>query len=308
MKIAVSATSFVRNQWLCNRLVERFPNAQIVYCNPDIELKEPGLVKLYSGCIGAIVGKEPINASLLEKVPSLKAIAKYGVGLDNISFKDCRHFNVVVKHKAGINAQAVAEHTIGLMIGLLRNVCKTDRLLHQGIWQKNGGTQLSGKTVGIIGCGHVGKKVALLLKAFGCKVIINDIIDISSFSKEHDFQIKDFEGTLKSCDIITLHTPLTPQTKLFVNKTSLSLMKKGTFVINTSRGMVINESDLIDTIKSGHLAGAGLDVYQQEPINKEALLHLDNVVLTPHIAGNAVEAVKAMGLAAIDGLEEFFNQ
>ena len=261
---------------------------------------------------GALVGRETIDDDLLAAVPTLKAIGLYGVGHDNIDLDACKRRGVSVYIASGVNAQAVAEHTLGLMLSVLHNISLTDRLLRDGVWHKDGGRQLAGKTVGIVGVGAVGTRVARLARAFGCHVLLTDICSRAELAKE----IGAFEAPLvtsrESADILTVHVPLTAVTRGFFDDQAFAAMKKGAILINTSRGAVVSLAALKKALSSGQLAGAGLDVYENEPILGGAAMHPElfahaGVVATPHIAGNAMEAVQAMGQAAVDALRGHFS-
>lgn len=306
-QIKVTATSFMKNKNLMSLFSREFSkDHQLSFADKDLEGEQ--LHSFLKNADYAIIGKEKIDSTLLDVCPRLKGLSKYGVGMDNIDQKACREHNVKLRFKAGVNKDAVAEITIGMMISLLRNVALSDRSMHKGEWLKNGGTQLTGKTVFIIGCGHIGSKVSRLLKAFSCRILLNDIKNISSLAKELDAKVVSLEEGLKEADVVTLHTPLTPQTLGLINQKTLNLMKSQSFIINTSRGGVIKEEDLIKTLELKGIAGAALDVYEKEPLVNEKLYKLENFLGTAHIAGNAKEAVLAMGEAAIDGIREFTKE
>ena len=187
---------------------------------------------------------------------------------------------------------------LAFMIGLCRNLFLTSTKLRGGEWDKRGGFQLSEKTVGIIGCGHVGHDLLQLLQPFGCNVLIYDILDKSDVCKEFGARQVSLDELLETSDVVSLHVPLTDQTREMVNATFLQQMQNHAYLINTSRGYVVKESDLSAALKSGVIAGAALDVYQREPADDLDFLSLPNLVCTPHIGGNAVEAVLAMGRSA----------
>lgn len=305
--IAVSSPSFSSSNFLKNKLLEKFPEKKIKFLQEKSELKEPFLSEFLKETETVIVGKEKITLDLLNKLPNLKAIAKYGVGVDNIDFLACKKHNIKVYHTPGVNADAVAEHTLGLIISLMRNISYTDRKLHsENLWIKNGGSQLHGKTVGIVGVGHVGSRLAEILKSFRCKLLFNDILDKHILCQKFDATQVSLSELFECSDIISLHVPLTTETEHFIEKNLISSMKKDSYLINCSRGQIIKQDHLIWALKNNMIAGAALDVYEEEPLQNSELTSLDNVVLTPHIAGNALEAVNDMGLAAINGLTEYF--
>ena len=167
--------------------------------------------------------------------------------------------------------------------------------------------ELSGKTVGIIGVGNIGREVIRLLEPFECRILVNDILDQDEYCRIHGALSVTKECLFSESDIVSIHTPLTESTRHMVNKSSLSLMKKSAILINTARGPIVNESDLKAALVSGTLRGAGVDVYEEEPSHDLSLLQLPNLFCTPHIGGNSIEAVHAMGVSAIEGLKEFFS-
>jgi D-3-phosphoglycerate dehydrogenase len=194
---------------------------------------------------------------------------------------------------------------LGFMLALCRNLFVTSNSLKQGTWNKSGGSQLSGKTVGIVGFGHIGADLVKLLSPFGCRILVNDIRQVSQDELLPGVELASKATVLKESDIISIHTPLNASTaNLFDSKTFLQ-MKRGAFLVNTARGGIIAEDDLLEALKSGQLAGAALDVYMDEPPENMELLGLPQLICTPHIGGNALEAVMAMGMAAIAHLKEF---
>ncbi|MBU1928159.1 phosphoglycerate dehydrogenase [bacterium] len=263
------------------------------------------LVSFLSHCDIAIVGLDKIDESVLENVPNLKAISKYGVGLDNIDFDACSKFNVEVLHTQGVNKRSVSELTLGYMLSLFRNIYITSNLLKKGVWHKSGGTQLSNKTVGVIGVGNIGKDLIELLKPFNSKILVNDIINQDEYYQKNSLIKASKDEIFQLADVITIHTPLDTSTKNMVNKEALKMMKPTAFVINSARSGIINEDDLKWALSNNIIAGAAIDVYDTEPPQDVELISLANLITTPHIGGNAQEAVRAMGIAAITNLIEW---
>jgi D-3-phosphoglycerate dehydrogenase len=256
---------------------------------------------------GLLIGREEVGQNLLRSFPRIKAVSVYGVGYDNVDQDACRDRGVELLVAPGVNADAVAEHTLGLMLAVLRNISANDRLLHAGRWNKDGGRTLFGKTVAVIGAGHVGSRVARLLRAFSCPVVLNDILPKADLAEELGACELGLESALQTADIVTVHVPLSAVTRgLFGDKT-FSLMKAGAVLINTSRGAVVDLAALERALASGQIAGTGLDVFENEPIVRETLFAHAGVVGTPHTAGNAKEAVEAMAGAAASMLRDFFE-
>jgi D-3-phosphoglycerate dehydrogenase len=304
VKIAVSSASFCKNSALREELEKAVPHADIKYSSlkKDV-LDEDELADLASDSEVLIVGRELINTSSLSRLSNLKVISKYGVGLDNIDFDAAKKADVEVYFESGVNSWEVTELAICLMINCLRKVVISDRHIHSGSWKKDGGTNLSGKTVGIIGCGHIGTKVAGVLKALNCKILINDILDKTDFANSIGAKFVSKEEIYKKCDVITLHTPLTTDTRHLICEESLSITRDGVCIINTARGALVEENSLISALKSGKILAAGMDVFENEPHLPKELYTLENFVGTAHIGGSSSEASMKMGQAAIRGLE-----
>ncbi len=305
MKVKVSTVAFSTNQQLVRKLLGSFPDAQIN--SEGIRISEDSLVEYFSGAEAIIVGLEKITGPILDQLPDLRIIAKYGVGLDNIDVEACRERNIQIGWTGGVNKRSVSEMTLGFMLALCRNLYSTSNQLKQSIWNKSGGIQLTNRTIGIIGLGNIGKELLILLKPFNCRILVNDITDLSSLENADEFEIVTKEQLYSESDILTIHTPLTNLTYNLINEHVFSQMKKGSFLINTARGGIVNEDALKNALMSEHLSGAAMDVYLNEPpINKD-LLSIPNLICTPHTGGNATEAVIAMGESAIEHLLAYKN-
>lgn len=304
LTIGVTTVAFSKDAELIDEL-KSVGFRKVLVNEPQRRFTQDELIDFLSKCDIAIVGLDKITEEVLSKVPNLKAISKYGVGLDNIDFDACKKHNVEVLHTQGVNKRSVAELALGSMLSLSRNIYVTSNDLKNGNWNKSGGTQISGKTIGIIGVGHIGKDIVELLKPFGCKILVNDIINQDEYYKENGLVETTKDEIYKNADIITIHTPLTSELKYLINKETLSIMKPNAIVINTARGGLINQDDLKWALKNNIIAGAAIDAYEVEPPEDKELISLPNLITTPHIGGNASEAVKAMGLAAIHNAVQY---
>ena len=304
MKIRVSTIAFSNNKTLVNELKKHFQD--VVINEEGIRIPENELVNFYKDADGIVVGLEQITPELLDQLPNLKIIAKYGVGLDNIDLKACNERNIKVGWTGGVNKRSVAEMTLGFMLALSRNLYLTSNQLKKNVWNKSGGLQLTGKTIGIIGAGCIGKEVIELLKPFNCNILINDIYELRDL-KQKDITQVEKEIIYTKSDIISIHTPLNFETDNLINLSVMEKMKNTALLINTARGEIINEKDLKFALKNKIIAGAALDVYEKEPPEDSELLKLDNIICTPHIGGNSKEAVLAMGMSAIEHLVDFQN-
>src|SRR5580692_2477221 len=238
------------------------------------------------------------DAKLLESAPKLRVIGRAGVGVDNIDTDAATHRGIVVMNTPGANAVAVAELTLGLMISLARSIPRANVTMHNGKWEKKSlqGSELRGKTLGIVGLGRIGLEVARRAASFGMHLIGYDPFVAPVIARENNVALVPIDEIFKSSDFLTLHVGLTTQTEGLINQTSIRIMKKGIRIINCARGELIVEQALADAIKSGHVAGAALDVFHQEPLKDSPFFNLDNVILSPHIAGATDEAQEAIGI------------
>lgn len=302
MKIKVSTVAFSTNKHLVKKLKYHFPDAEIN--EEGCRIPEGKLASFYKEADGIIVGLEKITDELLDMLPNLKVISKYGVGLDNIDIKACQDRNISIGWTAGINKRSVAEMAIGFMLALCRNLYMTSNQLKSGEWNKNGGIQLTGKTIGIIGAGNIGRELISLLSVFQCKILVNDIKEIKGFIG-NNVSFVDKSTLYSESDFISIHTPLTKDTKNLIDMQVLQKMKKSAFLINTARGGIVNENDLKFALQNNLIAGAAIDVFSEEPPTDLELLGLSNLIATPHTGGNALEAVLAMGYSAIEHLVQF---
>ena len=238
------------------------------------------------------------DAKLLESAPKLRVIGRAGVGVDNIDTDAATRQGIVVMNTPGANAVAVAELTLGLMISMARSIPRANATMHTAKWEKKSlqGQELRGKTLGIVGLGRIGLEVARRARAFGMELIGYDPFIAPVIARENEVTLVPIDEIFKSSDYLTLHVGLTDQTEGLINATSLAIMKKGIRIINCARGELIVEQALADALKSGHVAGAALDVFHQEPLKESPFFNLDNVLLSPHIAGATDEAQEAIGI------------
>jgi D-3-phosphoglycerate dehydrogenase / 2-oxoglutarate reductase len=239
-----------------------------------------------------------VDAALLESAPKLRVIGRAGVGVDNIDTPAATHRGIVVMNTPGANAVAVAELTLGLMISMARSVPRANATMHAGKWEKKSlqGSELRGKTLGIVGLGRVGLEVARRAASFGMDILGYDPFVAPVIARENNVTLVPIDQIFKESDYLTLHVGLTTQTEGLINATSIKIMKKGIRIINCARGELIVEQALADAIKSGKVAGAALDVFHQEPLKDSPFFNLDNVILSPHIAGSTDEAQEAIGI------------
>lgn len=259
---------------------------------PDPVDEDTLIARFAQGPVDAVVlrGSKPFTARVLDAAPHLKVIAKNGAGVDSVDIECATRRGVAVMVAAGANAEAVAEHAIAMMLALTRDLVGLDRKVRGAGWEGTGyqGRDFRGSTVGIIGFGSIGRATAQLAAALGAKVVVMD-----AYAKAEEFEMEpDLDRLLARADIVSLHCPLTETTRGLIGARELGLMKKGAILINTARGPLIDEAALVDALRSGHLAGAGLDTFVTEPIDAgNPLIDLPNVILTPHVAGVTRNAV-----------------
>lgn len=303
---AVSSPSFCKNETLVSELLQRFPEAKLN--REGAIMKGAELVEFYAGYESIIVGTDPLTEDVIAQLPDLRFVAKYGVGLDNVDQEALARRGIGLGWTGGVNRRSVSEMALAFMIGLCRNLFFTNTKLKQGVWDKRGGFQLSEKTVGILGCGHVGQDLIALLQPFQCEILICDILDKTEVCARYGAAQVSQDELLARSDLVSLHVPLTEQTRGMVNHDFLKKMRNKAYLINTSRGPVVDESALSRALREGTIAGAAVDVYQIEPATDRDFLSLENLVCTPHIGGNAVEAVLAMGRSAIEHLKAWADK
>ncbi len=306
IKVVATSPSFSKNPKLQNKIYKLFPNAKLNLDGKRFYKDE--LINFIKDADGVIVGLEPIDSEVLDSCPNLKIISKYGVGLNNIDLDECKRRDIAIGWTGGVNRLSIAEMALGFMLMFSRNLFITANQLKKGVWNKSGGFELSRKTIGIIGVGFIGKELIRLLKPFGCKILVNDIINQDEYySKEGLIEVSKKE-LFKKSDIVTIHTPHNEITENMVTLDILKSMKPSSYILNTARGGIINEKDLKYALQNKIIAGAGIDAYIEEPPTDKEFIELPNLICTPHIGGNSKEAVEAMGISAIGHLKDFFNR
>ena len=260
------------------------------------EITAPDLVKTAATYDALVVrSRTKVTKEVLQAgKPRLKIVARSGVGLDNVDTEAAKDLCIQVVNSAEAPSNAVAELVLGYMLSLSRNIAKGDASMKRGEWVKNklAGFELSGKTIGIVGFGRIGFLVGKKTKALGMRVLCYDVLidKMMNFVQEAGAESVPLDKLLAESDFVTVHVPLLPQTKHMFNAATIAKMKKGAYIINAARGGIIEEKALVDTLKSGHLAGAALDVYEEEPTKNMELVKMENVVCTPHIGAESKEA------------------
>lgn len=304
-KICVTSPGFSQDSYLRERLKKFCKNAKFNIEGKSFTKNE--LVRFVGKSEGVIIGLEIFDKKVIDCLPNLKIISKYGVGLDNIDINYAKKKGVKIGWEGGLNRRSVSEQTLSFMLSLISNQFYTSSKLKNGIWHKEGGNLLSKKTISIIGCGYIGTDLIKLLNPFECNILINDIKNKSAIEKKYSVKQVSLNEALKKGDIITLHVPISKNTKHLINEEKFKMMKPEAFLINLSRGSVVKQNALKNALKNKSIAGAGLDVFENEPVSDIEFLKMDNLIATPHIGGSAIECIHAMGNKSIQNLIEFYN-
>ncbi|CAA6604992.1 Phosphoglycerate dehydrogenase and related dehydrogenase [Rhodospirillaceae bacterium LM-1] len=302
-KVAVASRSFSKHPVLRAELLVRYPN--VTFNDAGLSLKGEALADFLRGHEKIITALERLDDALFAKLPDLKVVGKYGVGLDMIDLEAMKRRGIQLGWQGGVNRRSVSELVISYAVALLRHVPQGHAQVLGGGWKQLMGRQLSDRTVGIVGLGHIGKDLTQLLKPWGCRVIAHDIRPMPDFCAQWGVEMMGLEALLRQADVITLHLPLDDSTRNILSAERMRLMRSDAILINAARGGLLDESELKAMLIEGRLAGAALDVFAVEPPTDMELIKLPNFLVTPHIGGSAEEAVLAMGRAAIEGLDRF---
>ena len=300
MKILVTPTSFEKPENAQARaLLEGFAD-QVVYNDLGLPLKGDDLLSRLEGVDGYVAGLDYITGDIIEKMPaSLKVISRYGAGVDRVDIPACIRKGITVTNTPGANATAVCELAFGLMLSVARNIPSLHKAVEKGEWPRSDGMELAGKTLGIVGLGAIGKKLALRALAFEMTVQAFDPYLDKAFASAHGIVAADLDHLLRTSDVVSLHVPLTEQTRHMINAESLATMREGSILINTARGGLIDEDAAAEALREGKLRGLGLDAFEQEPLKDSPLIGLPRVVFTPHTGAHTAEAVRGMGMMAV---------
>ena len=263
-------------------------------------LTEDELADLVGDSEIVIAGTEPITAKVMDAAPNLRLISRVGIGLDNVDLYAARQRGIAVSYTPEAPAPAVAELTIGLILSLLRHTHVSNLKMHRGQWERQMGRRVPEVTIGIIGTGRIGSRVLRRLAAFGSpRILVNDLNPRPSLVTELKLEWVGKETIYREADVISLHLPLTPQTRGMIGRAELDQMKPDALLINTSRGGIINESDLYEAMKAGMLGGSAIDVFEQEPYAGQ-LSEIDRCLLTSHMGSMSVDCRARMEIEATE--------
>ena len=265
-------------------------------------LEKEQMKALIADCSGIIVGVDPLDAEVLSCAPRLRAIAKYGVGVDNIDLDYCKAHGIKVSRTVGANSEAVADYAMTLIMAVARKAVMIDRKCRGRDWSKISTRDVSGATLGLFGLGAIGKHVAKRAQGFGMKVLAFDPYWPEEYARENNIIRADAETIFREADFISLHLPLMESTRNFVGEKEIAMMKRDAVIINTARGGLIDEAALLRALKEGRIYGAGIDAFAQEPPEDPAWFELDNVVIGSHCAASTTGATQNMGRMATQNI------
>lgn len=298
-KIAVTPRSLSRGGHPALALLEQ-AGYELVFPAPGQQPSLEQLNQVLPDCVGYLAGVEPIPAQVLKRCPHLKVISRNGVGVDNIDLAAAQALGIAVEKAVGANARGVAELAIGLMLAGLRSIPWSDQQLKAGRWSRRQGIEIHGRTLGVIGCGQIGKYVVEMALGLGMRARACDPYPDLAFSPAGDFAYLPLPQFLSESEVISLHAPASEQP--LINAAALAQMKKGAFLINTARAALIDEAAVLEALETGQLRGYATDVYDREPPGLTPLLEHDRVLATPHAGGLTTESIERATAAAVSNL------
>lgn len=303
MKVLVTPVSLCKNKEAKPiKLLSQYAD-EIVFNPYGRPIKEEEFKSLLSGVDGIIAGLDYYTAGVISSFPeSVKVISRYGIGYDRVDLKAAGEKGIAVTVTPGTNNESVADLTMGLILSVARKIPMLNNKVRSGEWAHLGGIELSGKTIGIVGLGAIGKAVAARAKGFSMRVLSYDPYMNEEYAKNNGIISTSLEELIKESDVITLHLPVNESTKNIISREAISKMKDGAILINSARGGLIDEEAVYEALKNNKLYGLGVDAFSVEPPVDNPLLKLDNVVATSHVGANTTEASEKMGMLAVKNL------
>jgi phosphoglycerate dehydrogenase-like enzyme len=265
-------------------------------------LTEDELIEALPAAFATVAASEPYTERVFRSAPELRVVARWGVGFDAIDLAAATRHGVAVCTAVGGNHEAVADYAFALMAALQRGLRANTALVRQGVWRTEFRPALWRATVGIVGLGRIGKAVARRCRGFDMRILATEPAPDAAFVREHGIRLLSLEALLAEADLVTLHCPLSPETRHLIDRDRLALMKPTAYLVNTARGPIVDEAALYEALASGRIAGAGLDVFEVEPVVDSPLFALDNVLLSPHVAGVDLTSEAGMADRAIDAI------
>ena len=300
-KILVTPRSFGKNMPELFEMLEQ-AGYEVKRNTTGAILSHEQMREMLADCVGVIIGVDPLDAEILACAPHLRAVAKYGVGVDNIDLDYCQSHSIRVSRTVGANSEAVADYALALMLAVARGVVQIDGKCRRLNWGKITTRDVSHATLGLFGLGAIGRLVAKRARGFDMKIMAYDPYWPEEFARQNSIERAEPQEIFQNADFISLHLPLTPETEGFVGRKELAMMKKDAVLINTARGGLVDEKALLEALKEKQIYGAGLDAFAHEPPEDNDWFALDNVVLGSHCAASTRGATENMGRMATENL------
>lgn len=302
MKILVTPTSLQPGKGLQALETLKAFSEDLVFNTTGKPLSEDDLIPLLKDCDGYIAGLDFVTEKVINACPNLKVISRYGAGFDRVDIAAAKAKGIPVTNTPGVNAEAVGELAMGLIMSIARKIPYLDGQTRSGEWVRSTGMELKGKTLGIMGLGAIGKVVARCAQGFGMNVIAYDPFINKEYCAEKGIGVCTFDEVVAQANVISLHLPLNAETKHLIGEDAIAKMQPGTIVVNTSRGGIIDEDAAYKALKAGKLGGLGLDAFEMEPPTGSPLFELNNVVVTPHTGAHTKEATDNMANSSVKNL------
>ncbi len=299
MKILVTARSFRQTSGRHKELLEQSGH-QLIESPFDRPLQEAEMVELIGDIDGAILGLDYVTAKVIEAGRQLKVLSRYGVGVDRVDLEAATEAGVVVTNTPGANHIAVAELTLGLMLSLARRIPQHDRTVREGSWERVRGSELAGKTLGIVGLGWISKEVIRRASAFDMKIVVQTAYPDKEIADRYGLEYVPLEDLLERADYVSLHCAVTLERCDLIGEKELRAMKRSSYLINTARGELVDEEALLTALQEGWIGGAAMDAFKEEPATASPLVRLDNFVATPHIGAATFESILRMATLAVE--------
>lgn len=277
---------------------------EVVLCGDGKQPTEAQLIAALPGCVGYLAGVEPVTAAVLEAADALKVIARNGVGVDNVDLQAAAQRGIVVKPAIGANAQGVAELAIAAMFNLARAIPSSDRAIKTGGWKRTQGIELQGRTLGILGCGQIGRRLARMALGLDMRVLAYDVKPDDSFAPSPRFAYASLDEVIRQADVLSLHCPPPADGSVLLDAQRLDQTLRGVIIINTARHQLIDPEAALERLQSGHIFGMALDVFETEPPQMTALLSHERVICTPHVGGFTGESIDRAVQVAVQNLLE----
>jgi D-3-phosphoglycerate dehydrogenase / 2-oxoglutarate reductase len=275
---------------------------EVVFCTPGRQPDEAELLAIVPGCLGWLAGVEKITPRVLEAARGLKAISRNGTGIDTVDLEAAKRLGIAVLRAEGANARGVAELSFALLLALARSIPFGDTALKAGKWERRQGIELEGRTLGLVGCGKIGKMVARFALAMDMTVLAFDAYPDASFAPGPGFRFATLEEVLAASHAVSLHCPHKPGAQPLIDAAAIARMRKGAFLVNTARAGLVDAAAVRKALDEGKLAGYGVDVFDREPPEPGPLTGHDRVVMSAHVGGYTAESVARATRVAVENL------